>query len=114
MSKIVCIVGTRPEVLRLSIILKKLRKHFCTTLIHTGQNYDKQLNDVFFKELDIKQPEYNLGIHTSNFGEQVGSIFTQLEKILIKERPKKVLILRFASNRSIFVQSFRFEGIIMI
>jgi len=93
MSKILVQYGTRPEILRLSVILKKLRKHFCTTLVHTGQNYDKQLNDIFFKELDIKPPEYNLGIHTSNFGEQVGSIFTQLEKILIKERPEKVLIL---------------------
>ena len=91
--KVMAVLGTRPEQIRLSIILKKLRKHFCTTLVHTGQNYDKQLNDVFFKELEIKSPEYNLNIHTSNFGEQIGTIFTKLEEIIIKEKPQKVLIL---------------------
>ena len=91
--KIAVIVGTRPELIRLSIILKKLRKNFTVRLIHTGQNYDEKLNDIFFKELDIKPPEYTLGIKTGNFGEQVGDILTKVEEILIKEKPDKVLIL---------------------
>ena len=91
--KIAVILGTRPEAIRLSVILKKLREHFIVRLIHTGQNYDERLNDIFFKELDIKPPEYALGIQTSNFGEQVGSILSKVEEILLKEKPEKVLIL---------------------
>jgi len=91
--KIAVILGTRPEAIRLSIILKKLRESFNTILIHTGQNYDERLNDIFFKELDIKAPEYALGIKTGNFGEQVGDILTKVEEILIKEKVDKVLIL---------------------
>jgi len=91
--KIAVVAGTRPELIRLSLILKKLREQFCVRLIHTGQNYDKNLNDIFFKELDIKPPEYNLGIKTSNFGEQVGTILTKVDEILRKEKPDKVLIL---------------------
>jgi UDP-N-acetylglucosamine 2-epimerase (non-hydrolysing) len=93
MSKIAVICGTRPEVIRLSVILKKLEKHFKVILIHTGQNYDENLNDIFFKELEVRTPDYSLGIHTSNFGEQVGAILTGVEKIFLKETPDKVLIL---------------------
>jgi len=91
--KIAVILGTRPEAIRLSLILKKLREQFVVRLIHTGQNYDSKLNDIFFKELNIAPPEYALGIQTSNFGEQVGSILTKVEEILKKENPDKVLIL---------------------
>jgi len=91
--KIAVIVGTRPELIRLSVILEKLRNRFNTILIHTGQNYDENLNDVFFKELRIKAPEYTLGIQTSNFGEQVGTMLSKVEEILLKEKPDKVLIL---------------------
>lgn len=93
MNKLVVIVGTRPELIRLSVILKKLREKFIVRLVHTGQNYDERLNDIFFKELEIAPPEYALGIKSSDFGEQVGSIFTNLEKILKEEAPNKVLIL---------------------
>ena len=91
--KIAVIVGTRPEVIRLSVILKKLREFFNVVLIHTGQNYDAKLNDIFFDELKLKKPDYTLGIHTSVFGEQVGCMLTEVEKILVKEQPDKVLIL---------------------
>jgi UDP-N-acetylglucosamine 2-epimerase (non-hydrolysing) len=91
--KVVTIAGTRPELIRLSVIMKKLDKHFNHRLIHTGQNYDENLSNIFFKELKIRKPDYCLNIHTSDYGEQIGSIFTQLEKILLKEQPDKVLIL---------------------
>lgn len=91
--KIAVILGTRPEAIRLSVILKLLRTQFSVRLIHTGQNYDEKLNDIFFKELDIKPPDYALGIKTGNFGEQVGDILTKVEEILLKEKPDKVLIL---------------------
>ena len=91
--KIAVIVGTRPELIRLSVILKKLAEYFSTVLIHTGQNYDKNLNEIFFKELGIKKPEYSLNIETNTFGDQVGGLFTKIEEILLKEKPDKVLIL---------------------
>lgn len=93
MNKVMVICGTRPEVIRLSVILKKLDKHFNTILIHTGQNYDENLNNVFFKELKVREANYTLGVKTSNFGEQIGTIFSRVEEILIKEQPDKVLIL---------------------
>jgi len=91
--KLLVIVGTRPECIRLSLILKKLEQWFDVILVHTGQNYDKNLNDIFFKELEIKQPEYCLGLHTSNFGEQIGMMFSTIEEIILIQKPQKVLIL---------------------
>jgi UDP-N-acetylglucosamine 2-epimerase (non-hydrolysing) len=91
--KILSVAGCRPEIIRLSVIMKKLDKYFNHKLIHTGQNYDEKLSDIFFKELEIRKPDYCLNIHTSDYGEQIGSIFTQLEQILTKEQPDKILIL---------------------
>ncbi len=93
MEKIMIIQGSRPETLRLSVILKKLDKLANTILVHTGQNYDERLNDIFFKELELRAPNYSLGVKTGNFGEQIGLIFTKIDEIITKESPSKVLIL---------------------
>jgi len=90
---ILTILGTRPEIIRLSRIIPKLDKLCTHTLVHTGQNYDIRLNDIFFKELRIRKPDIFLGIMTSNFGEQVGCMFQRLERILVDKKPDKVLIL---------------------
>lgn len=92
--KIVTVLGTRPEIIRLSLIIKKLdqytEKH---TLVHTGQNFTYSLSDVFFKELGLRKPDYYLNKRQLSLGEQLGVMFSELEKILQKERPDKVLVL---------------------
>jgi len=90
--KILTIVGTRPEFIRLSRIIPKLNTVCNHILVHTGQNYDKNLNDIFFKELEIREPDYYMGAKGS-FGKQIGMIMEQTEVILKKEKPDKVLIL---------------------
>jgi len=91
--RIMTICGTRPEIIRLSRILPKLDKVCEHILVHTDQNYDKMLSDIFFTELKLRRPDYFLGNKSSNFGEQIGLMFQKLEEILIKVHPDKVLIL---------------------
>jgi UDP-N-acetylglucosamine 2-epimerase (non-hydrolysing) len=93
MAKIYTILGTRPEIIRLSRIIPKLDELCEHTVIHTGQNYDERLNDIFFTELKIRQPDVFLGAKTGNFGEQIGVMFEKLETLLTENRPEKVLIL---------------------
>lgn len=91
--KIVTILGTRPEIIRLSIIMQKLDKLCDHTIIHTGQNYSPELKDIFFKELSLRQPDYYLSADTSNIGEQLSIIIKKTYDLLLKIRPDKVLIL---------------------
>ena len=91
---IMTILGTRPEIIRLSRIIEKLddvaEKH---TLVHTGQNFTHTLSDVFFEELKIRKPDYFLKVSSFLLGEQIGTMFTSLEHILSKEKPDRVLLL---------------------
>jgi UDP-N-acetylglucosamine 2-epimerase (non-hydrolysing) len=87
------IFGTRPEIIRLSLIIKGL-DNFCDhILVHTGQNYDKNLSDIFFDELNIRQPDIYLGIRTTDFSEQIGQIIRKTGEILKKISPDRILIL---------------------
>ncbi len=90
--KLLTIVGTRPELIRLCIIIKKLDKLCDQILVHTGQNYDKNLNDIFLKELNIRKANYYLNARGS-FGEQIGTICSKLEQIIEKEKPDAFLVL---------------------
>ena len=91
--KIMTILGTRPEIIRLSLIIKKLDAVSDHILVHTGQNYSKTLKNVFFNELNIRQPDYYLGAESSSIGTQVAKIIEGSHEILQKHRPDKVLIL---------------------
>ena len=91
--KILTILGTRPEIIRLSVIISKLDQLTDHILVHTGQNYVESLSDVFFKELRVRRPDYSLGIKANSFGEQAGKILAETEKIMIKEKPDRLLIL---------------------
>jgi UDP-N-acetylglucosamine 2-epimerase (non-hydrolysing) len=92
--KIMTILGTRPEIIRLSRIIEKL-DHLADehVLIHTGQNFDTSLSDVFFEELGVRRPDHHLGARGDTFGEQIGRIIAFSERVMREERPDRLLIL---------------------
>jgi UDP-N-acetyl-L-fucosamine synthase len=91
--KIMTFIGTRPEIIRLSCTMLRLDEYLNQVIVHTGQNYDYELNEVFFKELDLRKPDYFLEIDTSSLGASVGDIIRKSEPILRKEDPDAVLVL---------------------
>ncbi|NNE64924.1 MAG: UDP-N-acetylglucosamine 2-epimerase (non-hydrolyzing), partial [Pyrinomonadaceae bacterium] len=91
--RIMTIFGTRPEIIRLSLIIKKLDALCHQVTVHTGQNYDKGLSDVFLEEMDVRTPDEYLGIKEGSFGAQIGRIMAESERVLLKYKPEKVLIL---------------------
>lgn len=91
--KILTILGTRPEIIRLSRIIPKLDQISNHIVVHTGQNYDPSLSDLFFKELGIRSPDYYLDVRGSSIGEQIGQILSRCEDVMQKERPDRILIL---------------------
>jgi len=91
--KIITIFGTRPEIIRLSLIIKKLDIFFNHIMVHTGQNYDYNLNDIFLNKLNIRKPDYFLGASSESFAIQISSIIVGVEKILLKEQPDALLVL---------------------
>lgn len=93
MLKVMTILGTRPEIIRLSEVIKRLNQCFHHVLVHTGQNWDYTLNEIFFKELDLKEPDYYLDCVGKNLGETMGNIIAKSYTLLQNERPDAVLIL---------------------
>lgn len=91
--KVMSIVGTRPEIIRLAEVLKKCDEYFDHVLVHTGQNWDYTLNDVFFEELELRKPNHFLGVVGNDLGETMGNIIAESYKILAKEKPEALLIL---------------------
>jgi len=91
--KIMTILGTRPEIIRLSRIIEKLDRSCNHVLVHTGQNYDVNLKDIFFQQLGVREPDHYLGVHGDTFGAQIGKIITSSEQVLLAEKPDKLLVL---------------------
>ncbi len=91
--KVITIVGTRPEIIRLSRVSAYLDKYVNHKIIHTGQNYDYELNKIFYDELKLRKPDYNLEINTSSLGNVLGNILIKVEEVLKVEMPDSVLIL---------------------
>jgi UDP-N-acetylglucosamine 2-epimerase (non-hydrolysing) len=92
--KIMTILGTRPEIIRLSRIIPKIDQLAdAHVLVHTGQNYDPKLSDVFFDELKVRKPDYYLGARGATFGEQIGQIITLCERVMRDEHPDRLLVL---------------------
>ncbi|MDT4952895.1 MAG: hypothetical protein QOJ02_1033 [Acidobacteriota bacterium] len=91
--KIMTILGTRPEIIRLSRIIEKLDRLCQHVLVHTGQNFDPGLSDLFFEQLRVRQPDHFLGVRGDTFGEQIGKIIIESERVMLAERPDKILIL---------------------
>jgi UDP-N-acetylglucosamine 2-epimerase (non-hydrolysing) len=87
------ILGTRPEIIRLSLVIKLLDQYADHILVHTGQNYDERLSGLFFRELGVRQPDVLLDVDSSSFGVQLGQILSRIEPIFLEHRPDRVLIL---------------------
>ena len=91
--KIVTVLGTRPEIIRLSCIIKKLDKHCEHILIHTGQNYDYELNEIFFNDLGVRKPDYFLDAARCSSIETIGNIIIKVDKALAGIEPEAMLVL---------------------
>ena len=91
--KLLIIVGTRPEIIRLSCVIKKCRKYFDTILAHTGQNYDYNLNGVFFHDLELDDPEVYLNAVGKDLGETMGNIIAKSYELMVEIKPDAVLVL---------------------
>lgn len=91
--KLMTILGTRPEIIRLSETIKACDKYFDHVLVHTGQNYDVNLNDIFFSELGLKKPDYFLECVGNTLGESMGNIIAKSYDVIVKENPDAVLVL---------------------
>jgi UDP-N-acetylglucosamine 2-epimerase len=91
--KVVTIIGTRPEIIKLAATIKACDKYFEHVLIHTGQNYDYTLNEIFFEELGLRKPDHFLECVGENLGETMGNVITKSYEVLQKEQPDAVLIL---------------------
>lgn len=91
--KVMTIAGTRPELIRLSRVIHRLDEMVDHVLVHTGQNYDYALNEVFFSDLGIRKPDHMLGVDTSSLGAVLGGTLIAAEKVMLEERPDAVLVL---------------------
>jgi len=91
--KVVTILGTRPEIIRLSCTMALLDQHLDHVIVHTGQNWDYELNEVFFGDLNVRKPDHFMNVDTSSVGRVYGGILVAAEDILLREKPDAVLIL---------------------
>lgn len=91
--KLMTILGTRPEIIKMSEIIKKSDIYFNHVLVHTGQNYDYTLNEVFFNNLGIRKPDYYLGVVGENLGQTMGNVISKSYELMVKEKPDAVIVL---------------------
>lgn len=91
--KLMTIVGTRPEIIKMSAIIKKCDRYFNNVLVHTGQNYDYQLNQVFFDDLGLREPDYYLGVVGNDLGETMGNVIAKSYKLMSEVKPDAIIVL---------------------
>jgi len=93
LMKVMTIVGTRPEVIKLCRVIQRLDAHACHILVHTGQNHDYELNQVFFDQLGIRKPDHFLGVVAATLGETLGNILARAYDVMLQEKPEALLLL---------------------
>jgi UDP-N-acetylglucosamine 2-epimerase (non-hydrolysing) len=87
--KVMTIFGTRPEIIRLSLVMKILDQHCEHITVHTGQNYHESLSDIFIRDLEVRTPDIHLGIRSNSFGDQIGQILTKWTKLSPNTNPTR-------------------------
>ena len=92
MLKVMTIVGTRPEIIKLSEVMKELDKHVNHVLVHTGQNYDYELNEIFFEQLGVRRPDFFLEAVKGTVSETIGDIIAKADKVIVDEQPDAILV----------------------
>lgn len=91
--KLMTIVGTRPEIIKMSAIIKKADKYFDHVLVHTGQNYDYTLNEIFFRDLGLRAPDYYLGVVGENLGQTMGNVISKSYELMVEVKPDAIIVL---------------------
>lgn len=91
--RVMTVLGTRPEIIRLSRVIPLLDEHCDHTLVHTGQNYDARLSDVFFSELSVRAPDVRMDLPSGGLGAQLGGLLAQIEPVFLEHRPERLLLL---------------------
>lgn len=91
--KLMTIVGTRPEIIKMSAIIKKCDKYFDNIIVHTGQNYDYELNKVFFEDLGLREPDYYLGVVGDNLGQTMGNVIAKSYELMEQVKPDAIIVL---------------------
>ena len=91
--RVMTIAGTRPELIRLSEIIKKADRYFEHIFVHTGQNYDPRLNDIFYEDLKLRRPDHYLGVAGNHLGETIGNIIARSYELMLETKPDALLVL---------------------
>jgi UDP-N-acetylglucosamine 2-epimerase len=107
--KIMTILGTRPEIIRLSEVIKACDKEFDHVLVHTGQNYAYELNEIFFQELGLKKPDYYLNCVGKNLGETMGNVISKSYDLISEVKPDAILILGDTNSALSAISAKRLE-----
>ena len=92
MTKVMTILGTRPEIIKMSRVISELDECFNNILVHTGQNYDYELNEIFFNDLEVRKPDYFLNAAVESTAQTIGNIISKSDQIMDKEKPDAVII----------------------
>lgn len=107
--KVMTILGTRPEIIRLSRVMAALDQVVDHRIVHTGQNYDYELNDVFFEELGVRQPDHFLNVDTTSLGRSLGEILIKTEQVILEEKPDAVLVLGDTNSATATIMAKRMK-----
>lgn len=91
--KLMIVMGTRPEIIKLSAVIKKCDKYFDLKIVHTGQNYDYELNKVFFEDLQLREPDFYLNVVGDNLGQTMGNVISKAYELFVAEKPDAILVL---------------------
>ena len=91
--KVMIVMGTRPEIIKLSAVIKKCDKYFNLQIVHTGQNYDYELNKVFFEDFQIREPDFYLNVVGDNLGQTMGNIISKSYELFVEQKPDAVVVL---------------------